>query len=154
MAEYYIDSNGRPFETYPEKVKFLYMVEDNKVFTFKINGEKVITGLVKAASFPGYVKDGLAKIATDEILKQFNISKIADGYYADSKRKGFGVWQTIGNKKKRSIYLMSRNGGDWETVMISGPDFSNDFKKDSPEAISFDAKVENGEWIKVEVEVK
>ena len=154
MADYYTDGRGKVFLTYPNNEHFLYVVENNEVFKLKKNGEKTRDVLVSASSFTGYLKDKLATVASKEILKEFNISKVADGYYSNSKTKGFNVWQVIGDKKKRSSYLMSRNGGDWETVMISGPDFSNDFKKDSPEAISFDAKVESGEWVKVEVEEK
>lgn len=150
-TEYYVGMNGQAFLTYGDKKEFLYVIEGNDVFKLFKGGEKLLSEGDKASSFSSYLRNGLVKKAPEEILNQFNASKVADGYYSNSKTKGFSVWQTIGDKKKRSIYLMLRNGGDWETVMISGPDFCNDFKKGSLEAAGFDEKVENGEWIKVEV---
>jgi hypothetical protein len=148
---YYANNLGKPFPSFTNHINFIFSVNENEVLEIYKNSKPIKRGDVE--NFPRWIKQGLLTPASEKLIKEY-VGLVEDGYYGGADGKGFRVSQTINGKNRRSVYVMLRTAGDWESQMVTGPDFVNDFKKDSLEAAGFDEKVKSGEWKKVEVTEK
>lgn len=148
---YYVNSDGRPFLNYTNGNYFLFSINGDEVIEIYKKNESIKRD--DTGNFPRWIKQGLLIPASQRLIEEYT-GAVQDGYYGGADGKGFRVSQTINGKNRRSVYVMFRTAGDWESQMVTGPDFINDFKKGSLEAAGFDEKVKSGEWKKVEVTEK
>ena len=96
------------------------------------------------------IKDGDYALVDEKTLKDFGIFGVKDGFYGDSEYKPFVMPDSSGED---SVFVLERKDGNWETAMVSGPDFSEpDAKKDSKIADEYDNDVLEGNFKKVEIQ--
>lgn len=140
--KYYTNKSGRPYKM----GDLYYIVAFQGRKSWRVYNNKTVSTACVHSLRDQNLRIGEYKLASAEILKEFGIENfIEDGYYGDSNFKSF--------KCGESEFVLLRTDGNWETAMVSGPDFDvPDALKGSEMANEYDKDVISGNFKKVEIE--
>ena len=129
--------------------RYLIAYNDESGFTWSVYKNKK-TSARQNTFIAKCIKEGDYALVDEKTLIDFGIFGVKDGFYGDSQHKPFVIsnfsWED-------SVFVLERKDGNWETAMISGPDFSEpDAKKGSKAADEYDNNVLNRNFKQVEIQ--
>lgn len=148
MIKYYVQSSGQPFYDLWSEREYLIALDGGltrEIYRNNTRSElRINTGRVRN------INNGQYKLASNEILKKFGLLNVEDGFYGDSNYKPFVMPNVLDDD---SVFVLERKDGNWESAMISGPDFSEpDALKGSKITDEYDNNVLNGNFKPVEIQ--
>lgn len=151
--KYYCNPYGETFSVMYGKEKLgkrLVGFDGKKIYNIFEGGQSTeIHSSNPNVTVNGWLKNKDVIPAPDHLLKQFGLIK--NTFYIAKSGKPFSV--KVGGEFSKYVWEKKENG-DWEPAMIEGADYNAYYDAGTQRARVFDEKVENGLWIKAEVEVK